>query len=129
MVLASDGDSFLLLITWQWYRYRNRALFISYYIITLCIKVKQTVSIYLCTFIDLFYSYWCRQNANTWEKECPVKPLQVPDCCHYPDLLAPPAGDASDIQYGGPTSMGQHDPRRGIRPLPEPDSGQAQGQI
>lgn len=58
-----------------------------------------------------------------------MESLQVPDCCYYPDLLAPSAGNAGDIQFSGATSMGQQNPRRGLRPLPEPNSSQTQGHI
>lgn len=66
-----------------------------------------------------------KQECDSWTD---VRFLQVSDCCDYPDLLAPSAGYVGDLQSGGTKVVGQRDPRRSFRPLPEPDAGQTQGQ-
>lgn len=54
-------------------------------------------------------------------------PLQLPVCTDTADLPAPSAGDAGDLQFGRPDTVGQSHPWRGVRPLPQPDYSQEKG--
>lgn len=57
----------------------------------------------------------------------PILYLQLPVCSDTADLLAPPAGDAGDLQLSWPDAVGWTHPWGGDGTLPQPDYGQEKG--
>lgn len=53
--------------------------------------------------------------------------VQLSVCGDPPDLLGPSAGDAGDLQFSWPITVGWPHPWGGFRSLPQPDNSQEKG--